>query len=96
MSKPIKFSQLALENTLEIHENLEEFKDGLGDRFYDKLREIYELIKNGNEIFQFLDEDKQKRRAILKLTKRLHFRIIYEVLPDYVEIQAIKSTYQKR
>jgi len=95
VSKPIKFSELALENTLEIHDRLEEFKEGLGDRFYDKLREIYEQIKAGNERFQVLGENTQKRRAILKLTKRLHYRVIYELSPEYVEIQAIKSTYQR-
>ncbi|MDB4286162.1 hypothetical protein N9933_02560, partial [bacterium] len=61
--KPIKFSELALENTLEIHESLESFKSGLGDRFYDKLREVYDQIKQGNRSFQYLNEHHQKRRA---------------------------------
>lgn len=95
MSRLIKFSEFALENTLEIHQNLEGFKVGLGDRFYDKLAEIYERLKQGDEQFQSLDEEGAKRRAILKLTKRLHFRVIYEVMPDYIEIQAIRSTYQQ-
>jgi hypothetical protein len=54
VSKPIKFSDLALENTLEIHDRLEEFKEGLGDRFYDKLREVYDQIRAGNERYQAL------------------------------------------
>ena len=93
--KSIKFSELALEDTIAIHDKLEEFKEGLGDRFYDHLAKAYEQIKTNNNSFQALGDGTQKRRAILKLTKRLHYRIIYEILPEYIEIQAIKSTFQK-
>jgi hypothetical protein len=94
-NKPLQFSERALENTLDIHENLESFKTGLGDRFYDRLSEVYDMIKRGNESWQVLAENTGKRRAIIKLTKKLHYRLIYEILDEYIEIQAIKSTYQK-
>ncbi|MEO0641598.1 MAG: hypothetical protein AAFY70_17830, partial [Bacteroidota bacterium] len=67
---------------------------GLGDRFYDRLREVYDQIRRNEESFQSLNEEKNKRRAFLKLTKRLHYRIIYEIMPSYIEIQAIRSTYR--
>jgi len=58
----IRFSEQALEDTLEIHEKLEQFKRGLGDRFYDELREIYDLLKRNVASFQALNEDATKRR----------------------------------
>ncbi len=94
MSKPIRFSPVALDNSLEIYDNLEVFKEGLGDRIYDRLREAYDQIRSNEESFQSLDEEHNKRRAFLKLTKKLHYRIIYEIVPSYIEIQAIKRTYR--
>ena len=66
--KSIKFSELALEDTIVIHDKLEEFKEGLGDRFYDHLAKPYEQIKTNNNSFKALGGGTQKRRAILKLT----------------------------
>ena len=60
MSKPIKFAELAPDEMLEIYENLEEFKAGLGDRFYERFREITEQIKRGNASFQPLDRIRVK------------------------------------
>lgn len=95
MMRSIRFSELALDHTLEIYENLEGFKPGLGDRFYERLRVVYDQIKNNAASFQALDDNGSKRRAFLKLTSRLHYRVIYEIMPDYVEIQAIRSTWQR-
>ena len=93
MNQILKFSEQALEEVLEIHENLEDFKEGLGDRFYEKLRETTDQIKQMSESFQQLVENSNIRRAFLKLTRKLHYRIIYQILPDYIEIQSVKSTY---
>ena len=95
MDKPIKFADQALEDTLDIYDHLEEFKEGLGMRFYEKLATIYDQIKRGNASYQALDKDGHKRRAFLKLTKGLHYRIIYEILAEYIEIQAVRSTWRK-
>lgn len=46
MMRSIRFSELALDHTLEIYESLEDFKPGLGERFYERLRVVYDQIKN--------------------------------------------------
>ncbi|MEO0470415.1 MAG: type II toxin-antitoxin system RelE/ParE family toxin [Bacteroidota bacterium] len=90
----IRFSEQALEDTLTIYDQLEAFRNGLGERFYDAIRVDYERIRQNPFLYQRLGEAASKRRAILKLTNRLHYRIIFEVIGEMIEIQAIRSTYQ--
>lgn len=52
MKRLIRFSELVLDHTTEIYENLESVKTGLGDRFYESLRIVYDQIKNNAASFR--------------------------------------------
>ena len=93
MSEPlwkIESSNHALDFISEEYNRLEGFKEGLGERFFDKVEVIYDRIKQNP--FEFESKTSIYRKGLANVTKRLQYAVYFRIHGNQVFVDLILPT----
>ncbi|MEZ4847270.1 MAG: hypothetical protein R3B93_01280 [Bacteroidia bacterium] len=86
----IHSSDHALDFISKEYNRLEAFKEGLGERFYDKVETIYSRIK-GNP-FEFESRTSIYRKGLVNVSKKIQYAVYFRVEVKEVFIDLILPT----
>ena len=93
MSDPkwiIDSSDRALDFISEEYNRLEEFRAGLGERFFDKVELIYDRIKRNP--FEFEAKTSVYRKGLVNVTKKIQYAIYFRLEENQVFVDLILPT----
>lgn len=69
---------------------MDAFKKGLGERFYDRVEEVYARIKINP--FQFEEKTKVYRKGLANVSKKIQYAIYFRVVRNEIHVDLILTT----
>lgn len=86
----IESSDRALDFISDEYNRLDAFKEGLGERFFDKLEAVYDRMKLNPFIFE--SKTSIYRRGLVNVSKRLQYAIYFRMQEPKIYVDLILPT----
>lgn len=87
---PVNSSERALDFISEEYNKLETFKEGLGERFFERVEEIYARIKRNP--FEFEVKTSIYRKGLANVTKKIQYAIYFRIKDHEIFVDLILPT----
>ena len=86
----IDSSDRALDFISDEHNRLEAFREGLGERFFEKIEAIYDRIKRNP--FEFEAKTSIYRKGLANVTRKLQYAVYFRIEEEVVFVDLILPT----